>query len=71
MSQVPNETSTQRQEQWIFHVPQRRSSRTTFHLPTSAITPQTTVSSHVKYTHYSDAICRLGKSLQEIYDKKT
>jgi len=71
MSQVPNETSTRRQEQLISHVPQCRSSRTTagkhsnhFHLPTSAITPETTVSSHVKYTDYSDGICRLGKFLQ-------
>ena len=65
MSQVPNETSTRRQKQRISHVPQRRSSRTTagkhsnpLHLPTSAITQETTVSSHVKYTDYSDAICR-------------
>ena len=78
MSQVPNETSTRRQEQRISHVSQRRSSRTTagkhsnpFHLPTSAITQETIVSYHVKYTDYSDAIWRLGKFLQESYDKKT
>jgi len=78
MLQVPNETSTRREEQRISHVPQRRSSRTTegkhsnpFHLPTSTITQETTVSSHVKYTDYSDVICCLGKFLQESYDKKT
>ena len=78
MSQVPTDTSPRRQHQRIPHVPMRRSARTTagkhsnpFHLPTSAITQETTINSHVEYAEYSDAICRLGKLLQESYDKKT
>ena len=54
----------------------RRSARTTagkhsnpYNLPTSAFKQETKIQTEVHYSEFSDAICRLGKLLQESYDK--